>query len=158
MNEDMRDLGLDCLMEELAEAGSYDEGACSSSSPFLVSTFRPAFFNLVQRLDALLRIEVLHDFQDVLEFGVEAVLNRYDLRLLWVLSVSERAVLRSFLLGVGGRAQTAEMARIVVSDSLGGALRDVPEMKWSIKAEELFRKVFFAELRARRNAVVSGGV
>jgi len=52
-----------------------------------------------------------HDYQDVLEFGVQGILGQYNIY--QALTRWEQASLWKFLLGIGGWKQTQEIARIM---------------------------------------------
>jgi len=108
-------------------------------------------FGVVERVKAL---GVVHDFQDVLESGgVDGVLGLYDVHV--VLSGDERRELREFLLRVGGVVQAREVARFV-DDGEGEnsrLLAGVRSVEWSVRDEELFRKVFLAGLREKHERV-----
>jgi len=147
MDEEKYDLELDCMMEQLHEAEECIRGGgFSPSSQGFGLPFRPAFFNLVRRLESLFGLDVVHDFQDVLEHGVDGVLARYSHGCALVLSASERALLKGLLLSVGGEAQTREMALLVESERPEARLNDVPVRRWSLREEEVFRKVQKAAL------------
>lgn len=54
---------------------------------------------------------ISHDYQDVLEYGVEGVLAWYGWHV--ALSECERNSLGAWLLGIGGWYQTREVARVI---------------------------------------------
>jgi hypothetical protein len=113
------------------------EGGLASASP------SAKVFAIVAEI---VRHGVEHDYQDVLEHGVDGVLALYGIG--GELAAGERELLREELLALGERVQTREMAMSAQrEDSLLQGLR---QRTWSPREEAAFRKAFIAALRAER--------
>jgi hypothetical protein len=85
------------------------EGGAGAAAP--LSTPSPAVYSIVSHIVSR---GVNFDYQDVLELGVEGVLELYDVCA--DLTVEEREHLRDVLLSFGGRVQTREMARLALAE------------------------------------------
>ncbi len=96
-------------------------------------------------VEAVKRTGAWHDYQDVLELGVHGVLARYGMSV--VLGKAEEGLLFDLLLDLGCRVQTREVARLAEEEPF--VLR-ASGKEWTVRDEELFRKVFLAGLRRKR--------
>jgi hypothetical protein len=85
------------------------EGGAGAAAP--LSSPSPAIYSVVSHIVSR---GVDFDYQDVLELGVDGVLDLYDVSA--DLTVEEREHLRDVLLSLGGRVQTREMARLALAE------------------------------------------
>jgi hypothetical protein len=93
---------------------------------------------------ALIQQGTHHDYQDVIEFGVEGVLNTYGLGA--GLTNAERDQLRVALLKLGGIFQTREVIRLLHEET-NPILDQIRPHTWSLRMEGVLRKALLAELR-----------
>ncbi len=80
-------------------------------------------------MQKILKNSVVHDYQDVIEFGVDGVLGMYGVSI--DMNERERQSLREWLVRLGERVQTREMSRLAFNkvDSL---LSDATRQCWSV--------------------------
>lgn len=133
--EDWASLMEDDLAAERHRRPDGEGGLASSSSSTRVAVI----------VAQVVRHGVEHDYQDVLELGVEGVLARYGIGV--DLTEGETELLRSELLALGGEVQTREMALLAHAEA--PLLHGLCQRTWSLREEALFRRVFLEDLRRR---------